>query len=88
MANNTRFKALQTEAMSRLMATLKTEDQSLDQLTKKGLDFMKYSTELRNGFLEFIIRDFTEQFIFPFQWLKGNPNYRVKTLEKPRRRKN
>ena len=50
MANNTRFKALQTEAMSRLMATLKTDDQSLDQLTKKGLDFMKYSTELRKGF--------------------------------------
>ena len=52
MANNTRFKALQTEAMSRLMATLMTNDQSLDQLTKKGLDFMKYSTELRKGFLE------------------------------------
>ena len=65
MANNTRFKALQTEAMSRLMATLKTEDQSLDQLTKKGLDFMKYSTELRKGFLEFISRDFTEQISIP-----------------------
>ena len=50
MANNTRFKALQTEAMSRLMGTLMTNDQSLDQLTKKGLDFMKYSTELRKGF--------------------------------------
>ena len=56
MANNTRFKALQTEAMSRLMATLKTDDQSLDQLTKKGLDFMKYSTELRKGF--FILSDY------------------------------
>ena len=56
MANNTRFKALQTEAMSRLMATLMTNDQSLDQLTKKGLDFMKYSTELRKGFLEDPVR--------------------------------